>query len=379
MGWSRAGLLALVVACSSSGKTVKVGDDVGADTLVGNDDSDGGNGGPVVLDTSRPETSDVLSMQVADQPFLLPVGDSPSDITIRVFSEDFAVSDVHVTVSSSRDGSLPDAVYAADDQLFHFDAAALTTGHHTLTFHARDPDRNTAELLVEIDICEWPPLQDFNSNPIGNGWQSFGDAYWDSHGWLEITGNAQSRAGSIYKVDDEVDPGDFRLEFSIATGGGINSGADGYSVNIVNVATVEELEAYIDQAANGGCLGYGIGGPAECGHDTIDAFHIEFDTWENGWDPTPLDHIAITMDGDPGTHVLWTPYELEDLQWRDVVVEASGTIIRVEVDGTEVINRNVPGFRFDGGYIGLSGSTGWATNFHRFDNLRIFDTCVVPP
>jgi hypothetical protein len=48
------------------------------------------------------------------------------------------------------------------------------------------------------------------------------------------------------------------------------------------------------------------------------------------------------------------------------------------MNNTVIIQRNIPGFSFDGGYIGVSGSTGWASNYHRFDDLRILDRCDVP-
>jgi hypothetical protein len=116
----------------------------------------------------------------------------------------------------------------------------------------------------------------------------------------------------------------------------------------------------------------------------VSAFHIEFDTWYNG-EPFILDppnqenHVAINQDGDPGRHDLWAAVPtLEDLQWRHVVVEAIAQRIIVSLDGVPVIDGSIPNFSFDGGYIGVSGSTGWATNFHRFDNLQIFDRCLVP-
>lgn len=70
---------------------------------------------------------------------------------------------------------------------------------------------------------------------------------------------------------------------------------------------------------------------------------------------------------------------LEDLAWRHVVVETQGQRVRVSLDGAVVIDPTIPGFPFDGGWIGVSGSTGWASNFHRFDNLLIRDRCAVPP
>ena len=48
--------------------------------------------------------------------------------------------------------------------------------------------------------------------------------------------------------------------------------------------------------------------------------------------------------------------------------------VKVSYDGTEVINEN-PQLNFKGGQMFFSGSTGWATNNHIFDNLEIFHDC----
>ena len=95
--------------------------------------------------------------------------------------------------------------------------------------------------------------------------------------------------------------------------------------------------------------------------------------------PTSADHIAITLDGDPGNHVLWQPVgELEDLVWRRIEVSTQGNQVTVTMDGATIISDTINGFAFEGGFIGVSGSTGAETNYHRFDNLQIFDRCVVP-
>ena len=193
-----------------------------------------------------------------------------------------------------------------------------------------------------------------------------------------MTGNASGKHGAIYNVGDKINPGDIEISLKIWTGGGINTGADGYAMTIINAFDVAELESVISAGKAGGCLGYGVGGT--CGDLQVDAFHVEFDTWENKnhEDPTPQNHIAITLDGDPSSHILWATQTLEDSKWHDVKITIFGTNIKVFFDGAEIINDSIPGFQFHGGYIYFSGSTGWATNYHRVDDLWLKQKCDVP-
>lgn len=368
-------VLYLLASCAASEPTKEPGDPTtddggpgGFSGLPGSEDPD---------PTDSDEDSSGITIVLLDRTGQIPVGES-AVVSFRVQAEGFQADDLEVTAVSDLDG--PVAIPDLDNRgRFNLPTEGLSAGLHAVAIRATTPDGGSYTETFDVPICEWPALQDFNANPIGAGWQAYGNAYWDPTGWLEITGNVQSRYGSIYKIDQRIDPGDFRMEFRIATGGGINSGADGYAVNVVNVPDVASLEAYIASAANGGCLGYGIGGPTECGFNTVDAFHIEFDTWQNGWDPTSANHIAINLDGDPGAHPLWTTVPtLENLQWRQIAVQTQGAVVTVEMDGVVVMQGEIPLFRFDGGYIGLSGSTGWATNFHRFDDLQLYDRCTVP-
>ena len=92
-------------------------------------------------------------------------------------------------------------------------------------------------------------------------------------------------------------------------------------------------------------------------------------------DPTPLNHIAITRNGDPGDHVAWFPVpNIEDLMPHTVRVDMLDGMMRVSFDGMQVIEQEII-FRFKGGYIFFSGSTGYATNYHRFDHLKILHNC----
>jgi hypothetical protein len=322
-----------------------------------------------------------LFARLVEPNWLHPEGED-RDLRGRVGSSTYALTELTFDLHSDVDGPLVMPA-VEDDGRFVFNTAALSPGVHQVTLTVRDPDGVERVSTVQVEICTWPPTETFDTDVVGNGWTTFGDAHWDPGGWLEITGNAQSRAGSIYRTNNKVNPGDFKIEFRIATGGGINSGADGFSVNIVDVLDVAALTTYVDEAANGGCLGYGNSPGCAPGSTPVTAFHIEIDTWYNDesfiQDPTTLNHIAINLDGDPGTHPLWVAEpNLEDLVWRHVVVEAVGQRITLDLDGVRVIDSVLPNFNFDGGYVGVSGSTGWASNFHRFDDLRVYDRCTVP-
>ena len=55
-------------------------------------------------------------------------------------------------------------------------------------------------------------------------------------------------------------------------------------------------------------------------------------------------------------------------------VDLLGDRLRISYDGEQVIEQNTS-LIFKGGYMFFSGSTGAATNEHRFDDLRILHQC----
>lgn len=320
-----------------------------------------------------------LDLRFFRPPDLLEFGTTGGLVAHLVY-EGVTRDEIALTWESSIDDDLPAPTWGDEDGEIIFPTEALSPGTHQLRAVVTAPDGTADDSLTTLDICQWPELEDFSSSVVGNGWITTGDAYWEPSGWLEITGNTQSHAGAIYKIDRKVNAGDVEIAFRIATGGGINGGADGYAVNVIDVPDAAALRDYVQSTANGGCLGYGIT-PGCGGNGTVNAFHIEFDTWYNAEysDPTQDNHVAILLDGDPATHYLSaTIPSLEDLQWRDVVVTIRGAQVIVTINGATVIDGTIPGFRFDGGYLGISGSTGWATNWHRFDNLLLRDRCLVP-
>ena len=234
---------------------------------------------------------------------------------------------------------------------------------------------------VKTVLCQQSLSEDFDESLDAASWKVFGSSYWDQGGWLEITGTAQGQRGAIYNTAANVASGSVSISFAMATGGG--TGADGFAMTVVQTDSVDELEnLIIANAVPGSGLGYAVGGPY--GNWEGNAFTVEIDTYQNVFngtnelhtDPTPNDHVAITLDGDAGNHIWWTDVgDVEDLTWRDIRVDVIGIRIRVWIDGVLTLDDDYPELQFRGGYIFFSGSTGYYTNYHRFDALNIIHTC----
>ena len=297
---------------------------------------------------------------------------------------DFSTFDL--AVASSINGSLgivrPDATGA-----FSLPLIGLRPGRHTLSVRAVSPDSLERTASVVFGVCSDDTVLDFTADLDPAQWLVRGDTTRDPGGWLELTGLAQGRAGSIYYLGDTLAEGDVEINLRISTGAcnppgpcsSFAEGADGFAMNIWSVASVPELEGILDIAANGGGLGYGVSGLY--GSRVVDSFHIEFDTYYNRndihTDPTSLPHIGITQNGDPENHLIYreTP-DLENNQWHDITLSIQGSRVRVMYDGTMAIDQDVPGLSFKGGFLGFSGSTGYYYNYHRIDDLQIVQSCT---
>jgi hypothetical protein len=319
---------------------------------------------------SRPTVSIIAPERGA----IFPEGE-PVTFKAAVNDDYYAGGELEIAWRSATDGALGGGTISVDGSA-ELTTSALSRGPQAITVEVRNPAGLSAAETVRIGICGWLDPEPFDADLSGADWRIFGDARWDPGGWLEMTGNEKSKKGAIFKVSEQVDAGDVTISFRIWTGEGINGGADGFAMSVVAAADKAELEAIMSAANPGGCLFYGVSGA--CGDLAVDAFHIEFDTWRNtgdpNTDPTPSNHVAITLDGDPDNHVLWADAPtLEDASWHAVEIDIDGSLVRVRLDGAPIIDGAVPALDFAGGFIGFSGSTGYATNFHRFDDLVIFE------
>ena len=230
-----------------------------------------------------------------------------------------------------------------------------------------------------VTVCGQYFLEDFTVQP--SDWVTHGDAYWDPSGWIEMTGISQGKKGAVYNTQDTISSGVTSIRFTLQTGGGLNSGADGFAFTIIDIGNPQDLVTWLEQARSGGGLAYGFGGVY--GNWVGDALTVEIDTWHNTYngtnefhtDPTTASHIALTKNADPSNHMIWfeTP-TVEDYQPHPIRVDILNGAVRVFYDGSEVINQAVS-VNFKGGQMFFSGSTGWATNYHVFDGLEILHEC----
>lgn len=289
---------------------------------------------------------------------------------------------------SDREGFLDDAPPTADGSV-SFTTDILAPGEHIVTLEAEIPGVGTVTDAVTVGICGFPEAFTFDTDLPPGEWEVIGDASRDSRGWLEMTQNIRDRRGAILYTGNPISQGDIRIRFDISTGQcndpGVCSssatGADGFAVSIIETSTVDDVRGILERAQGGGGLGYGVSGGY--GTEDITAFHIEFDTWYNQLndaeyhtDPTTENHIGITLNGDPGNHILWAALpNLEDNNWHSVAIDVIGSTVTVRFDDVVVAEEEVEGLIFKGGWLAFTGVTGYYSNYHRFDNLVITEAC----
>jgi hypothetical protein len=295
----------------------------------------------------------------------------PADTAV----DDTTVADTAVADTDPADTGLEDTE-VADTEVSDTEPADTAVADTTDT-----TVEDTTDTTVEdtTPICPEIPLLDFNADLSSSEWLIVGDAYREPAGWLELTGLAGGQQGAIFYLGSVLSRGDTEISLRVSTGqcilpgpcDSLADGADGFALSIFGVGGVVELANLLAEARPGEGLGYAVTPRA------VDAFHIEFDTYHNAIDPTLVNHVAITLNGDPTNHLLWTETPtLENNAWHDIVLRIAGAQVTVLMDGVTVIDADVPGLDFKGGYIGFTGSTGGSTNYHRIDDLQIVQACT---
>ena len=235
---------------------------------------------------------------------------------------------------------------------------------------------------ISFYVCSERLYDDFNA--LADTWTLARDATWNPQGWLEMTGIETNRVGAVYNDSESILSGLASIEFTLITGGGIGGGADGFAFTIVELDDPNTFSTLINAANRGGGLGYAVGGAHLEADYTLDgeALTVEIDTWYNDAsrgarhsDPTVQNHLAITRNGDPGDHIAWHEVPtIEDLMPHTVRVDFVDESMRIAYDGELVIEQDIT-FTFKGGYMFFSGSTGAASNYHRFDEVQILHGC----
>jgi hypothetical protein len=295
----------------------------------------------------------------------------PADTAV----DDTTVADTAVADTDPADTGLEDTE-VADTEVADTEPADTAVADTTDTTVEDTPDTTVEDTTP---VCPEIPLLDFNADLSSSEWLIVGDAYREPAGWLELTGLAGGQQGAIFYLGSVLSRGDTEISLRVSTGqcilpgpcASLADGADGFALSIFGVGGVVELANLLAEARPGEGLGYAVTPRA------VDAFHIEFDTYHNAIDPTLGNHVAITLNGDPTNHLLWTETPtLENNAWHDIVLRIAGAQVTVLMDGVTVIDADVPGLDFKGGYIGFTGSTGGSTNYHRIDDLQIVQACT---
>lgn len=380
------------------------GDDVQDTAIADADPADAPDDTTAAMDTASADTSDTRTPDTAapdtapDEPdapaqalTLSITSPRPGDIfeqgraitfEAQITNSPIPAEELSVVWVSSEDGLFASRAPEADGQMV-VTTDRLSRGDHTVTMRATGPGGLEAEASVSIGVCSWTQPETFDGGALGEGWETFGSAYLDPNGWLEMTGLSMGQQGAIFNTSNIINPGNISISVRILTGGG--TGADGFAMSVIQAESPEELRQIINSAGSGGALGYGYGGDWGT-YDDVPGFHIEFDTWYNVYnggnefhtDPTPENHIGVTLDGDPGNHYLWAELpNIEDQRWHDINIEINGRNVVVTMDGESVIDGFIEQLDFKGGYIGFSGTTGYYTNYHRFDDLQVRQECLV--
>ena len=254
--------------------------------------------------------------------------------------------------------------------LTHFVDTEFTKAKGSAELHVRlrTPDGMCPETIIKpVTVCSKHLFEDFEQE--SDLWSTSGDATLHPEGWIELTHNEQGRQGAYYNTETWIQPGDLSIRMTIQTGNGIHGGADGLALTVINL---------VENALPGGGIGYAIMEDSE--EWSGEALTVEIDTFENTGDyehtdPTRFDHIGITENANPDQHLAWvdTP-NISNFETHDIRVDIVQNNIHIYLDDTLILKQQTD-VQFQGGYVFLSGSTGWATNQHIVHDLEVFHGC----
>lgn len=225
-------------------------------------------------------------------------------------------------------------------------------GDHTLTASVLDSCGNYVE--ESITVCQ----QQANTiDLLDDGtWNYEGSANYDSaNGWINLTPALMNQSGTAFSTAATVTADSVEMDFLFYQGDG--SGADGIALVALNA---DQMTGFV--GSSGGGIGYG----------GLPGWSVEVDTYYNGYDPTPEDHVAFSWNGDVSAHTVWAALpEMENNGWHSMQVNVQAPRVRVTIDGTTYINQDVSGdFNFPA-YVGFAAGTGSLTNNHRIDALVV--------
>ncbi|MEK6608569.1 MAG: DUF4215 domain-containing protein, partial [Myxococcota bacterium] len=188
-------------------------------------------------------------------------------------------------------------------------------------------------------------------------------------GEIELTPDINSQAGSFFSTAPLSTAGDLSIFATINLSTSDWDGADGIAFVMQNSP---------DGAGAVGLAGEGIGYQG-----ITPSVVVEFDTYENGFDPS-WNHVAIMQDGDPSNHlVTYTPDFLMENEifnvWIDYVGASSTINVYLSLGATRppspslTATLDFPAILGSTFYAGFTSSTGGLSSRHAVRNLVMTD------
>ena len=235
---------------------------------------------------------------------------------------------------------------------------------------------------VEFRVCQARFNHNFDS--LSPDWALRQDAYWDENGWLELTGVARQRKGVAFNGAEVISRGTASFRFTVATGDGYGTDADGLAFSVADFDNPWRLETKRSVGQYGSGLGYGVAGPYAEDDFVVEEsmITVELDTYfkreassSSHQDPTEASHVAITANGDPSDYLAWFEVPtVEDLLPHSLRVDILSNAIVVYFDDVFAVEAPDSSI-FKGGYIFMTASTGAYSNCHRLDDITILHEC----
>lgn len=273
---------------------------------------------------------------------------------IGVSDPETTSTDLAVQWSSDVDGTFATGTGTIDDLASHaWDGVGTTSGTHSITATVTDTCGQTDS--ATFTICQ---DEGYSADQLDlSTWNFEGAAHWDAgNGWVELTSAARSQVGSAYQTASTVSSGEIDISTQFYVSGG--NGADGMTVTALDA---DRMTSFL--GSSGGGIGYA----------GLPGWTVEVDTYYNrGTDPTSRDHVSVHIDGDVRSPETWAQLpEMEDGQWHELRVQATGTWFTVTVDGTIYIDEEIADLETFDSYVGFSAATGGKTNEHLTDSLVV--------
>lgn len=207
--------------------------------------------------------------------------------------------------------------------------------------------------------------ESFGSDPSGR-WTLAGSASYDANNKrLQLTDANGNAAGSAF-FNTAITTSAFDARFDFRSGDG--TGADGMAMVLAQSATIGGLMPFGNGTPN---QGYGLG------YLGMDGFAVELDTFQNVGNGDPDgNHVGFMHTGD-GRHLLTgTPPmpPLHSASTRSAHVRFTGTHVKVEIDGTSVIDGDLPAnsaWAPGTFFFGFTGATGGMTDRHTISSFTL--------